>query len=129
MNQNPLGNGECILLVEDEPSVLRVCTEILKALNYKVVAYEDPKEALDYLNREPQSIQLLLVDHNLGSLSGSEMISRARLLLPGLPAILCTGMSAEEVLHIIDERTLVLTKPVGMNAYAESVAKLLSQAT
>ena len=53
---------ETILMVDDEPDVLALATEVLRAHSYTVVATGDPREALRIARARPEPLHLLLMD-------------------------------------------------------------------
>lgn len=93
-------NTRTILAVDDDPIILMNTAALLEDLGYRVVEADGGKDALDCLNRHPE-IDLLITDHAMPGMSGSELIDAARLIRPELPIILATGYAAEAVTQAI----------------------------
>jgi nitrogen fixation negative regulator NifL len=91
----PRGN-ECILLVEDEPSVRRSAAQTLRVLGYAVHEASDGKAAIELWNEKNLRVDLLLTDMVMpNGINGLDLIERLRTLEPGLKAILFTGYSED----------------------------------
>jgi PAS domain S-box-containing protein len=86
--------GLAVLLVEDEPEVLRVVQAFLEAWGCRVTAAPHAQAAMDALARE--RFDLLLSDVVLGpGARGTELAERARVVQPGLPVLLMSGYAAD----------------------------------
>jgi len=87
------GNGETILLVEDEPDLLSLATRLLEDLGYRVVGASNGPAAIDAANREPR-IDVLLTDMVMpGGMTGRQLAAELRALRPGLPVLYMSGYS------------------------------------
>lgn len=124
--ENIRGNGEHILIVEDE-GVLRVmASEMLKVLGYSVVAVASAEEAVPYL--EQNQAHLLMFDMMLGpGINGRELYERILTFRPDQRAIVVSGFA--DSLEI--SRTLELgasqfvKKPYTLQELALAVKKAL----
>jgi PAS domain S-box-containing protein len=87
--------GLRVMLVEDDPEVLAVCRNFLRALQCEVTAHSSAEPALAALQGE-QAVDLLLSDVILGAgLRGTELARRAVALRPALAVLLMSGYSSE----------------------------------
>lgn len=85
------GDGETVLMVEDDPGVRRISAAFLQSLGYRVHAVGSAEEALQQLQRD-DAISLLFSDVMLGSgMNGKELARAARALRPSLPVLLTSG--------------------------------------
>ena len=89
--------GRSILVVDDNPDVLRSTAERLRALGCSVTALENPQAALDLILRGPGACDLLLTDHSMPGLSGVLLSVKAREAQPHLAVVLMTGKLDEGV--------------------------------
>lgn len=81
-----------ILFVEDNEQILSVRKFMLETRGYRVLAYANPMEALDYLRGAiPGSVDLLLSDLILPQMDGNEFVRRAKQIQPVLPTLLISG--------------------------------------
>ena len=91
----PEGNGEIVLVVEDDETVRSLVVSLLKKLNYKVIQAPDAKIALAILD-QPIPIDLLLSDILLpGGMSGWQLAEEAASLRPTLKAAFMSGFPGE----------------------------------
>jgi CheY-like chemotaxis protein len=86
------GNGEHILIVEDEGALRVMASEMLKVLGYSVVAVAGAEEAVPYL--EQNQAHLLMFDMMLGpGINGRELYERILTFRPDQRAIVVSGFS------------------------------------
>lgn len=92
-NDIPATGTERILVVDDEPSLVKMVTTILERSGYEVVGKTSSSEALEAFKENPEMFDLVITDMAMPDIAGdrlSQEISRVR---PGIPIILCTGNS------------------------------------
>lgn len=82
-----------ILLVEDEDSVREVTRHVLESAGYLVLEASSAEQALATLRRFEGSINLLLTDVVMPSMSGAELATRLKVMRPGLVTIFMSGYS------------------------------------
>lgn len=87
----PLGGNERILVVDDEPFLVRAHKMQLTLLGYRVTATTDSEKALQKIKADPQQYDLLLTDQIMPGLTGVELACAVQKINPSLPVILCTG--------------------------------------
>ena len=87
----PLGQGEWLLVVDDEESVRQILKSSLSDHGYQVRIAAHGAEALGILRRREQPIRLLLCDEDLPDANGSEIVRQARSLQPRLKVIRMSG--------------------------------------
>ncbi len=127
------GSGERLsgraLLVEDETAVRLVLSRVLRQMGLQVDAATNGQEAIAYLDRDGHRVDLLITDVVMpGQPKGPELARRFRERLPGLPVILLSGYSDEQ-LHGTGKLTggdVFLTKPVSRQALAEAVTQVMA---
>ncbi len=84
---------ERVLVVDDEPAVLRMTSIMLQKLGYSVTPFSDSCAALDALRQSPHSWEALVTDQTMPGLNGIEMLKAARILRADLPVVIMTGHS------------------------------------
>lgn len=85
-----------LLYVENDATLLRLTSSLLRMNGWKVHAFADPQQALDWLSQAPHC-DLILTDFRMGEQwDGAKLIEAARALpgLASLPAIVMTGDGA-----------------------------------
>lgn len=86
---------ETILLVEDEPSVLKLFRDVLRQKGYNVLATGGAEDALEVARRHGGEIHLLLTDVVLPGMRGPDLARRIVALRPGLKVLYVSGYSEE----------------------------------
>ena len=114
-----------ILVVDDEPAIVRVCVQVLRSMGHTVHGFTRADEALDHLTG--QAVDLLVVDYKMPELNGLDLIRRAWELRPGVRVVMITAHGTREVITQANEtgvQTVVL-KPFTPNELADGVAKAI----
>jgi PAS domain S-box-containing protein len=79
-----------VLIVDDEELVRRATVDMLRELGHQVFEAPSGTAALEIL-RQRDDVQVLITDHVMPGISGSELVQKARNLRPELKALLITG--------------------------------------
>jgi signal transduction histidine kinase len=116
-----------VLLVDDEPGIVRLCQRLLEKGGYRVIGVMDPQASMDLIDSE--QIDLLLVDIRMPKMDGFELLKWARERQPDLAVVVMTGYgnveTAVEALHRGADG-LVL-KPFAGNVLLDSVRSALRE--
>ncbi len=123
----PLGQGETILLVEDDPSILKLARKMLHGLGYTVLAAGTPTEAIALAKQHPDGIQLLVTDVIMPQMNGKELAQRMQSLYPNLKCVFMSGYTANVIAHhgVLDEGVHFIQKPFYKNGLAKIVRRAL----
>lgn len=121
--------NESVLLVEDDPCVRRAVERILVTRGYRVFAAGTAAEALSIA--EQQQLQLVLSDVVMPGMSGPEVVSRIRELVPSIRVLLMSGYTEHPQLHVgeIAGGPGFIQKPFAPAALAKRVRELLDAET
>ncbi|WP_100644488.1 ATP-binding protein [Alteromonas facilis] len=106
-----------ILILEDEPALLEVYTESLRARTHSVEGYSDGTAALEALDEANGDIDVIITDDEMPNMKGTEFIQKAILRNPNIFTILVTGNVSEEAARLQGERVIqkVFQKPVSLD--------------
>ncbi|MBI1840414.1 MAG: response regulator [Verrucomicrobia bacterium] len=128
---NPASGTERILLVDDEPALLRVGESLLRRLGYRVTACEDPQKALSLFRKSAEEFDLVITDQSMPGLTGVEFAQRISKERPGMPIILCTGHGAGLDYDRVRQHGLneVLEKPVESHDLHRAIRAALDHRT
>ncbi|WP_419661563.1 two component system sensor histidine kinase, hybrid [Desulfosarcina variabilis str. Montpellier] len=85
------GQGETVLLVEDDASILQLTTAMLERLGYTVVPVNSPIEAMRRVNQERLNIDLLLTDVVMPEMNGPALAEKMCSLYPDLKCLFMSG--------------------------------------
>jgi len=81
--------NEKILVVDDEPAIVELCTRFLTKEGYIVKTASNGQEAMEIFQKEP--VDLLLTDIRMRGMSGLELIDSAKKYEPGVAIVVITG--------------------------------------
>ena len=120
------GNGETILIVEDDDGVRQYASEILRDLNYQVIEAKDSATALRLLEAD-KKFDLLLTDVVLPGKNGRELANEVERRRPGTKVIFMTGYSRNAIVHHgrLDRGTELIPKPLIEGVLARKVRQVL----
>lgn len=124
------GNGEAILVVEDDEDVRAFAVRLLGDLGYNVLAAADGAAALDILDRHP-GIRLLFTDCVLpGDMNGREVAEAACRRRPGLKVLYTTGYARDAIVHDgrLDPGIELILKPFTAAALGDKIRQMLGVA-
>jgi PAS domain S-box-containing protein len=122
------GDGQHVLLVDDEESLARLGRRALERLGYRVTAETDPRRALSVFQSGPERFDLLLTDLTMPGMNGLELAREVHRIRPALPVILATGYGGDvdaEQARALDIQEL-LFKPATVAALGYSVRRALT---
>ena len=123
-----LEGNETILLVDDEPMVRDLGTEILRGYGYQVVQASDGVEALEIFRRKRAEIDLVILDLLMPKLSGKETFEGLRKLDSNLKILICSGYGSREpdtTLLDGDRQIPLVHKPFKPEELVYAVRKML----
>jgi len=101
----PRGSGEVVLVVEDEPLLLKLTTSLCEKLGYRAVGASVARGALEYI-RSGKEVDVLLSDVILpGGTDGIQLALEARKFHPDLPVLLTTGYAEQSVWRLARDLT------------------------
>jgi len=125
-----VGGGETILVVEDDPHVAAVVTQVLRRYGYVIHQASDGEDALRRVHElGDEHIDLLMTDVVMPRMGGAELAVVLRATQPGLRILYCSGY-ADDALHresAGDPLVAHLQKPFPSERLARAVRELLDR--
>ncbi|PLY00528.1 MAG: hypothetical protein C0622_08750 [Desulfuromonas sp.] len=121
--------SEHLLLVDDEPIVIKMATDILEFLGYRVTACNRPCEVEELLLAD-DSFALVMTDLTMPELNGVELAYTIKQLRPELPVVILSGYADFVDNTPFEDGTLagLIHKPFTLDDLATTVDKLLHPA-
>jgi CheY-like chemotaxis protein len=99
----PVGNGELILVADDETSIREIIKTLLEAFKYRVLLANDGIEAIALYAQHKEEISVVLLDLMMPSLDGSTTIRTLHKMNPQVKIIASSGlMSNHEIIQTLD---------------------------
>jgi PAS domain S-box-containing protein len=126
----PQGNGETVMIVDDERQLVALAEEIAAELGYEPVGFDSSRAALEAFSAEPQRFDAVLTDEAMPDLVGSDLASEVRRLRPTIPIILMSGYGGAQLTNRAAEIGVneVLRKPLHRRDLAESLSRVFESA-
>ena len=125
-----------ILLVDDEDDILNLFCACLQGVGYNIVVFDNPLEALNYLNKDENIItncSLIITDYRMPQMSGIDFIEKIREKDTNckVKIILSSAFIKTDLIHnntrisslSIDK---ILEKPIRLEILKHEVQKLVS---
>jgi CheY-like chemotaxis protein len=123
----PRGNGEIVMIVDDERPLLALAEETIAALGYEPVGFDTSGAALTAFRAKPERFDAILTDESMPDLVGTELACEIRALRSAVPIILMSGYGGPQLASRATDIgvTEVLRKPLHRRDLAESLARVL----
>jgi signal transduction histidine kinase len=120
------GDGERVLVVEDDAAVRMLVREVLEELRYQAVEFADPFAAVPYL-ASGERIDLMISDVGLPGMNGRELAETARAHRPGLPILFITGYAENAAIRsgFLGANMSMVTKPFSLDELAAKVSQMI----
>jgi len=87
------GGTERILLVDDEPAIIKLEQQVLERLGYHVTSWVGSMEALNSFKADPDKFDLIITDMTMPNMTGIQLSNEIKAIRPDIPVIICTGFS------------------------------------
>lgn len=123
----PRGDGETVLVVEDDDSVRMLVVDVLKELGYRVIEAVDGTQALPVIEGKGR-IDLLISDVGLPGLNGRQIAEIAISARPSLKVLFITGYAATAASRadFLAPGMEMITKPFAIDDLAQKVREILT---
>jgi signal transduction histidine kinase len=123
----PAGDGEVVMVIDDEPTIRMLISEILEEQGYATIEASDGPSGMRLL-RSSARIDLLITDVGLpNGMNGRQVADAARELRPGLKVLFITGYAENAVVgngHL-EKGMQVIAKPFEMDALARKIREII----
>ncbi|MCX6544082.1 MAG: PAS domain S-box protein [Acidobacteria bacterium] len=127
--ESPQRGRETILLVEDDPSVLKLTALILRRLGYAVIEAGTPGDAVRRAMEHGDHIDLLMTDVVMPEMSGQTLAKELLSFCPHLKHLFMSGYASDVIAHggRVEDGTRFLPKPFSIDELAAAVREILSR--
>ena len=124
----PRGDGQRVLVVDDEEPLVKLATRALEELGYVAIGFTSSAAALAAFRAEPQRFDAVITDERMPGLSGSALIREVRGIRERIPIMLMSGFVGGAVTTRAREAGAneILKKPLRAGELASSLARVLS---
>lgn len=124
---SPRGSAEVVLVVEDEESVRRLLTQVLRLRGYRVLEASNGEEAIELMEQRGKDVQLVLTDVIMPHVGGGELARHVTMMRPDLPLIFMSGYPDDQISSFASLPTgrRFLRKPITPDALSRAVREAL----
>ncbi len=119
------GQGELVLVADDEPAVRELARVGLEAHGFRVLAAADGVEAVEVARQAGAELRVVVLDATMPRMSGREAFEAIRVFAPALPVLFASGYAAAPLPPDPPPRTAFLPKPYTPTQLAAAVRRLL----
>jgi DNA-binding response OmpR family regulator len=116
-----------ICVVDDEPDVCDVLTEVLRGAGYGARSFRDGSDALEAIEKALEPPRLVILDVLLARMSGREVLRLLRTghRVPDVPVLVITAMDVDKAYFAPWPILAVLRKPIAVEELLATVARAL----
>ncbi|OUL25587.1 PAS domain S-box protein [Nostoc sp. 106C] len=127
-NEMPLGNGELLLVVDDEAAIREITTTSLESYNYQIISASDGIEAIALYAQNQDKIKVAIIDMMMPKMDGATTIHTLQKMNPKLPIIAVSGLATSEQVFIdkTSQHTAFLSKPYTVQELLKTLQLVLS---
>ncbi len=128
-SQLPLGQGELILVVDDEENIRNVASATLEAFGYKAVTAIDGTDALAVFSQRRGEIAAVLTDMAMPYIDGPALIRALRKMDPKIKIVAMSGLFSEgqaEELSALNVRSMI-SKPYSAETLLTALKAVLNE--
>jgi len=128
-SSKPPRGDETVLIVEDEPAILKLGATILERQGYNVLTAATPAQAIQTVAEQGDAIQLLITDVVMPEMNGRDLVRRVREVKPDLKCLYISGYTADAIAHhgVLEEGVRFLQKPFSILELATRVRQVLDE--
>ena len=118
-----------ILVLDDEPLLLRILTIYLSRLGYAVETADGVENGLEILSQSPKGFGLVVLDGTMTGGRVDDLVLRILAVSPAMRVIVTSGYPVEMtgLLAAAPGRVMFLQKPFTSQTLAEAVRRMIGQ--
>jgi signal transduction histidine kinase/PAS domain-containing protein/ActR/RegA family two-component response regulator len=123
------GQGERILYVDDEETIVFVMTRMLRSIGYACEGFTDSAAALHAFRTTPHAFDAVVTDYSMPGLGGEELAREVSRIRPGICVAISSGYGADQIrVGAASGVTAVIPKPVTIVELSHHLAAMLGRA-
>jgi len=127
LSPQPLqGQGELVLLVDDDAMLRSTGRKVLERLGYQVLEASDGVQGVDLFQESCASIRLVMMDVVMPRMGGVEAVEKMKEIHDDFEVLFCTGYDKQSVLSGLDiSDDMVISKPYSIETVSRKLRSLL----
>ena len=121
--------NETVLLVEDDPTILKLSKIMLENLGYSALVANTPRQAIDFAHEHKDKVHLLLTDVVMPEMNGRDLAAELLLFYPELKVVFMSGYTADVIVHhgVLDKGVNFIQKPFSLDDLAVKLREALDK--
>jgi two-component system, cell cycle sensor histidine kinase and response regulator CckA len=125
----PKGQGETILLVDDEPNLVVIVSRQLVSANYRVIKASNGNEALNLYEKHREEIRLVILDLLMPGMEGKQCLEALRKLDPNVRVLIATGHTTPGMVGELEQAGAkgFIRKPFETSQLLEEIRKIIDE--
>jgi len=118
--------SETVLLVEDEPAILKITKMMLEKNGFTVLGAGTPGEAISLAREHSGEIDILITDVVMPEMNGRDLAKNLLSLYPGLKRLFMSGYTADVIAHhgVLEDGMYFIQKPFTSRELAEKIQQI-----
>ena len=123
----PHGQGQTVMIVDDEKALVALCEETLAELGYEPIGFSSSSAALEAFREAPERFDIVLTDETMPGVVGTALAHEIHQLRPDVPIVLMSGYSDAQVHERARAAGIseILRKPLQSKDIAECFSRVL----
>jgi signal transduction histidine kinase len=97
------GKGKTILVIDDQPFVLELVTDIFTEVRFTVMGALNPMEGIELYRRHQKKIEMVLLDYSMPGMDGKAVFEELRKINKDVKVILTSGYAEEKISPLFDD--------------------------
>ncbi len=125
----PRGQGQRVLVVDDETMVARSMQMVMERLGYVVTVFNRPEDGIARFEAAPADFDLVITDYQMPGMTGVELAVRVLAARPGIGVFIASGFAGSLTDEQVRDLGLagLIRKPIEMGELAELLARFFAQ--
>lgn len=126
-NAEAAAGKETVLLVEDEPPLLKMTSLMLERLGYKVLTADSPQKGVQVVESYKGTIDLLITDVIMPEMNGRELADKLTRHCPSMKCLFISGYTANVIAHhgVLEAGVYFIQKPFSVSDFAAIIRTVL----
>jgi two-component system cell cycle sensor histidine kinase/response regulator CckA len=122
------GTGVTVLVIDDEPSVQELLTDIFFEAKFTVIGASNPREGIELYREHRNAIAIVILDYSMPDMDGKAAFEELVRINPEVEVLLCSGYSEEEMASAFGDLHPAgfIHKPYQPNVLLERVRRIIS---
>ncbi len=97
------GDGKTVLVIDDEPSVLELLTDIFTDANFKAIGTLNPTEGIELYREHFRNVAVVIMDYSMPGMDGKAAFNELVKINKDVVVVLCSGYVEDEVMSVFGD--------------------------